>query len=178
MKTTIVCRQVEADESLKAIIEKKIGKLDKYFRDNAEARVKLSRKREKEILELTISANGTLFRSEVEAPTFFHAIDTAVSIIDRQIRKNKTRLEKRLRTGAFEDIVAGINHEEPVEEEEEFRIRRKDFTLMPMKPEEAILQMNLLEHSFFVFEDQDTSEICVVYKRLDGAYGLIATKKQ
>lgn len=175
MKTTILLRQVTIGDDIRELIEKKIGKLDKFFLENAEAFVTLSKKREKEILELTISADGVLFRSEVDGPTFCHAIDTAVNIIERQIRKNKTRLEKRLREGAFLDHVPAPD--EDIEEETDFKIRRKSFSLKPMTAEEAIMQMNLLEHEFFVFEDQNTDEICVVYKRKDGAYGLIETSR-
>ena len=175
MKTSILLRQVTIGDDVRALIEKKIGKLDKFFLENAEAYVTLSKKREKEILELTISANGVLFRSEVEGPTFCHAIDTAVNIIERQIRKNKTRIKKRLRDGAFLSEVT--SPEEEVEEETDFKIRRKSFDLKPMTAEEAIMQMNLLGHEFFVFEDQESEEICVVYKRKDGAYGLIETSK-
>ncbi len=175
MKTSILLRQVTIGDDVRALIEKKIGKLDKFFLENAEAYVTLSKKREKEILELTISADGVLFRSEVEGPTFCHAIDTAVNIIERQIRKNKTRLEKRLRDGAFLSEVT--LPEEDVEEETDFKIRRKSFNLKPMTAEEAIMQMNLLGHEFFVFEDQESEEICVVYKRKDGAYGLIETSR-
>lgn len=175
MKTTILLRQVTIGDDVRALIEKKIGKLDKFFLENAEAFVTLSKKREKEILELTISANGVLFRSEVDGPTFCHAIDTAVNIIERQIRKNKTRLEKRLREGAFLD--GATSPDENAEEETEFKIRKKSFSLKPMDVEEAIMQMNLLEHEFFVFEDQNTDQICVVYKRKDGTYGLIETSK-
>ncbi len=176
MKTTILLRQVTITDDVRKLIEKKIAKLDKFFLDSAEAFVTLSKKREKEILELTISAGGSLFRSEVEGPTFCHAIDTAVNVIERQIRKNKTRLEKKLREGAFLDGGAA-DIPEVVEEETEFKIRKKTFDLKPMTTEEAIMQMNLLGHEFFVFEDQETGEICVVYKRKDGTYGLIETRK-
>ena len=176
MKTTILLRQVTITDDVRQLIEKKIGKLDKFFLDNAEAFVTLSKKREKEILELTISAAGSLFRSEVEGPSFCHAIDTAVNVIDRQIRKNKTRLEKRLREGAFLDGGA-LEPAEIVEEETEFKIRKKSFELKPMTAEEAIMQMNLIGHEFFVYEDQETEQINVVYKRKDGAYGLIETHK-
>lgn len=174
MKTTILLRQVTVKDDVRELIEKKIEKLNKFFLENAEAFVTLSKKREEEILELTISADGVLFRSEVAGPTFCHAIDDAVNIIERQIRKNKTRLEKRLREGAF---LSDINAGEFDEEESEFKIRRKSFELKPMTAEEAIMQMNLLGHTFFVFEDQETEAICVVYKRKDGAYGLIETDK-
>ena len=173
MKTTILLRQVTIDDDVRNLIEKKINKLDKFFLENAEANVKLSKKREIEILELTIAASGSIFRSEVEGPTYCHAIDTAVNVIERQIRKNKTRLEKRLREGAFMDFALA----EPVEEETEFKIRRKSFTVKPMTPEEAIMQMNLIGHTFFVYQDQESEEIHIVYKRKDGAYGLIEPNK-
>ena len=175
MKTTILLRQVTIGDDLRTLIEKKIKKLDKFFLENAEATVKLSKKREIEILELTIAASGSLFRSEVEGPSYCHAIDTAVNVIERQIRKNKTRLEKRLREDAFLDGAYGAF--DAVEEETEFKIRRKSFDLKPMTAEEAIMQMNLIGHEFFVYEDQETEEINVVYKRKDGAYGLIETHK-
>lgn len=174
MKTTILLRQVTVKDDVRELIEKKIGKLDKFFLENAEAFVTLRKKREEEILELTISADGVLFRSEVAGPTFCHAIDDAVDIIERQIRKNKTRLEKRFREGAF---LAAVDFDDTVEEESEFNIRKKSFDLKPMTAEEAIMQMNLLGHTFFVFEDQDSEEICVVYKRKDNAYGLIETSR-
>ena len=174
MKTTILLRQVTVKDDVRELIEKKIGKLDKFFLENAEAFVTLSKKREEEILELTISADGVLFRSEVSGATFCHAIDDAVDIIERQIRKNKTRLEKRFREGAF---LAATDFDDTVEEESEFDIRRKSFDLKPMTAEEAIMQMNLLGHTFFVFEDQNSEEICVVYKRKNGAYGLIETSR-
>lgn len=173
MKTNILCRQVTVDDQTKAIIEKKLTKLDKFFKDGTEANVKLSRQRDLEKLEITISQNGTIFRSEVTAQSFCHAIDSAVSIIERQIRKNKTRLEKRLREGAF----AAPAEEEEIEEQKEFTIKKKAFALKPMTAEEAILQMNLLDHSFFVYEDQDTGSVSVVYKRHDDEYGLITTDK-
>jgi putative sigma-54 modulation protein len=167
---------VTIGDDVRALIEKKINKLDKFFLENAEAYVTLSKKREKEFLELTITAAGSLFRSEVEGPSFCHAIDTALNVIERQIRKNKTRLEKRLREGAFLDGGA-LEPAEIVEEEVEFKIRKKSFDLKPMTAEEAIMQMNLLSHEFFVYEDQDSGLVNVVYKRKDGAYGLIETHK-
>ena len=122
MKITFVCKQVTADEKLKALIEKKIGKLEKLFRDNAEAFVTLSRYKTTEVLELTISMGGTLFRSEVEGESFYHDIDVAVDVIERQLRKNKTRLEKRIRKEAFaEPEYAG---EEIEEDSEELKIGR------------------------------------------------------
>ena len=174
MKTSILLRRVTLTDNEKEIIEKKLRKLDKFFGDEVQAFVTLSRKREHQILELTISSRGMIYRSEVEAESFLHAIDPAVNIIDRQIRKNKTRLEKRLREGAF---APSHDFTETVDEEKEFRIHKKNFALKPMSAEEAILQMNLLGHEFFVYEDQESADVNVVYRRKDGEYGLIETKR-
>lgn len=164
-------RQVEVTQDLKDLFAKKLGKLDKFFHDDADCNVTLrERKNGRKILEVTITAAGTLFRAETEEETFQNALDKAVSTIERQIRKNKTRLEKRLRENAF---VREIEFEEPIEEEGEFDIRTKSFTFKPMSPEEAILQMNLLGHEFFVFENDETHAVNVVYRRHADKYGLI-----
>ena len=164
-------RQVEVTQDLKDLFAKKLGKLDKFFHDDADCNVTLrERKNGRKILEVTITAAGTLFRAETEEETFQNALDKAVSTIERQIRKNKTRLEKRLRENAF---VREIEYEEPIEEEGEFDIRTKSFTFKPMSPEEAILQMNLLGHEFFVFENDETNAVNVVYRRHADKYGLI-----
>ncbi len=175
MKITTVGRQMTVTDDLKALVEKKLSRLDKYFYSEGEATVTFSRKRNREYLEITINASGTLFRSEEEAESFNNALDESIDAIERQIRKNKTRLSKRLREGAFEDVSFDV--EDEFEEEPEFIIRTKSFLIKPMSAEEAILQMNLLGHQFFMFEDQDTADTCVVYKRKDGAYGLIVPEK-
>ena len=174
MKITTIGRQMEVPEELKVLFDKKLSKFDKYFKDDAVAYVTLSRKRNLEILELTISSGGTLFRSEEENSTFQNAFDCAIESIERQIRKNKTRLEKKLRDGAFvkEAIPSGTSFAEE-EEEGDFNIRVKEFSLKPMTPEEAILQMNLIGHEFFVFKNVETGDTAVVYKRKDKNYGMI-----
>ena len=169
MKVNIIGRQTRVPEEMKAICEKKLAKFDKFFKDDAVAHVTLSTKRNKDNLELTISSNGTLFRSEKENTTYNNALDDAIESIERQIRKNKTRLEKRLREGAFLKELGGA----AVDEEPEFNVRTKTFDLKPMTTEEAILQMNLLGHEFFVFINTDTGETNVVYKRKDNGYGVI-----
>lgn len=178
MKIKFLLRHVTIDDKTKAIIEKKIAKLDKFFDNDQEALVTLRKGGDTEILELTIHAVGMIFRSEVKSETYLHAIDIAVDVIERQIRRNKTKLAKKLRTTASDKTA--LPEEEtlaPVEEDEHGDIRVKEFALKPMTVEEAILQMNLLNHTFFVFEDQVTSKICVTYKRSDGEYGLIVTNK-
>ena len=170
MKITTVGRQMDVPRDLKELFESKLVKFDKFFRDEAEAVITLSRKKNLERLELMISANGTLFRSEETDTTFRNALDKAVDTIERQIRKNKTRLEKKFKGVDFgSELFEG----DDVEEEAEFEIRTKTFSFKPMSVEEAILQMNLLEHEFFVFTNMETEEVNVVYKRKNGGYGLI-----
>ena len=181
MKTNFMFRHVTIDEKTKAIIEKKIGKLDKFFDAEQDAHVTLRKAGETEILELTINASGMIFRSEVKSESFLHAIDTAVDVIERQIRRNKTRLAKKIRSTAFDKTSAPAEAEpttmDEAEEDALEQIRVKEFNLKPMTVEEAILQMNLLDHNFFVFQDQETEKIFVAYKRTDGGYGVIKTNK-
>ena len=174
MKINIIGRQMNVWDEMKLIIESKLDKLSKYFTDECSATVTLSSKHNKKCLEITIVSAGTIFRSEIQDETFRNALDRAVAAIERQIRKNKTRLSKRLRADAFDYGIFDTG--EDFEEEPEFKIRQKRFTLKPMSVEEAIMQMNLLEHEFFVFKDASTEEVCVVYKRQDGDYGLIETQ--
>ncbi len=174
MKTTIVGKQMNVTEDLKELVNKKLSKFDKFFRDGAETFVTFNRRHGEECLEVMISANGTLFRAEKKGETFRNALDECIESIERQIRKNKTRLEKRLREGAFD---AEPITEADGEEERDLIIRTKSFRIKPMTPEEAVLQMNLLEHDFFIFVDSVTGDTCVVYRRNDGNYGLIIPEK-
>ncbi len=173
MKITVSGKQMTVRPSLKDLTEKKLSKFDRIFGDDAEVSVVYSCRHDLQYIEITIRYNGTLFRSEEGADTFQTAIDRATEALERQMRKNKTRLEKRFRPGAFEEMSFDDGDEE---EEGEFRIRTKTFDVKPMSVEEAILQMNLLEHQFFVFRDAETEAPCVVYRRKDGDYGLIQTQ--
>ncbi len=172
MKTTIIGRQMNVYDETKALIEKKLAKFDKYFRGEPEAFVTLRKVRESDRMEVTISCNGTLFRAEKTSPTFRIALDECIDSIERQLRKNKTRLQKKMR-----EKISYPADEEPADEyfgeENEFKIRTKSFPMKPMTAEEAILQMNLLDHNFYVYKDVQTGETNVVYKREAGSYGLI-----
>lgn len=179
MKITIIGRQVEVTDELKQLFDKKLQKFDKFFRDDAVAYITLKREHNFEILELTISSGGTLYRSEEKNSTFNNALDESIEAIERQIRKNKTRLEKRLREGAFIKDVVNTAAVTAVADDEEpdFKIRVKSFPMKPMSAEEAILQMNLLGHEFFVFENDETGYVNVVYKRKNKQYGMIVPEK-
>lgn len=174
MKITIYGKQMTVRESLKLAVEKKLCKFDKFFGEETEAFVTCKVRKGDKIIEITVNYGGTTFRSEEESETFITALDRAVESLERQIRKNKTRIEKRVKRGAF--VIAEDDDDEYIEESE-FEIRTKTFPFKPMTAEEAILQMNLLGHSFFAFTDAETEDVCVVYKRKDGNYGLIIPEK-
>jgi putative sigma-54 modulation protein len=176
MKFTFTCKKVALNDSIKEYAEKKFSKLDRYFREEATALVTFAvEKNHRCVVEVTIRGGDMLFRAQEEAPDgdMRGAIDVAVSYIDRQIRKNKTRLSKKLRT---EGAVAADDVFEVAEETEFDIVRTKRFAVKPMTAEEAILQMNLLDHNFFVFRNEDTNAISVAYKRKSGGYGLIETE--
>ena len=176
MKITVIGRQMNVYEDMKALIEKKLAKFDKFFPGEGEATVTLSCKKNDRNLEITINAGGTLFRSEVRADSFRDALDGACANIERQIRKNKTKLAKRLRENSF--IIPNAEEFDDTVADDEEIIRTKTFPIKPMSPEEAILQMNLLGHQFFVFNDDQTGKTCVVYTRHDGGYGLLIPEQQ
>lgn len=185
MKFTFACKKISLNDSIKEYAEKKISKLDKYFPEEADAFVTFAvEKKNRCVVELTIrAANGTLFRAQTEDPDgdMRSAIDEAVSFIDRRIRKNKTRLAKKLREGAFEREVQPeyVPADDAVEAGAFEVVRRKRFPIKPMSVEEAILQMDLLEHTFFVFRDVAADgAVSVVYRRKNGGYGLISDEAE
>lgn len=174
MKINVVGRQLNVYNDTQQLIEEKLSKLDKFFGDEGVATATLSRSHGMSVLEITINAAGTLFRSEVEAESFRDALDRSIDNIERQIRKNKTKLRRRLRENGIESFEQNMDWAgAELEEDDAIVIKTKKFEYTPMSVEEAILQMNLLGHSFFVFNDSETDKTCVVYKRRDGNYGLI-----
>ena len=179
MKITIVGRQMDVPKGFYELAEKKLSKYDKFFKDDASAHITMRKRKNLEILEVTISSAGMMFRGEEEASTFQNALDEVMNSIERQLRKNKTKLGKRIREGVFpkestetdqlEDVVPAAIYDAPV--------RIKEFVFKPMSTEEAILQMNMLGHQFFVFLNEDTEKMNVVYLRKDEKYGLIVPKE-
>ncbi len=172
MKTTIVARRYEVTDFMRERLDKKLSKLDRFFSDEAAATVTMSSERGREKLELTINYKGTLFRAEVIEDDMIAAIDRSADVVERQIRKNKTKLEKRLRDGAFEKSLVGFS-DEAIDEDVIEITKVKQFHVKAMSPEEAVLQMNLLGHTFFLFRNVDGGEINLVYKKKSGEYGLI-----
>ena len=179
MNINIIGKQVTIRDDMKALAEKKLAKFDRYFPEGADAVVTVRREEKDQLrVETTISVGGTLFRAEESSSEFKNALTRCVELIEGQIRKNKTRLEKRMKTSFAAAEAAMAVDSAPVPEEGEFEIRKKTVLMKPMTPEEAILQMNLLGHTFYVFEDAENGEMCVVYKRNAGSYGLIVPDKQ
>lgn len=167
-------KKVRLPENVHAYAEKKVTKLDRYFDGNAEALVVFSVEKNRNKVELTVHAANTWFRATESTSDMFASIDAAVGTIEGQIRKYKTRLARRLRQDAFTKNAEETSFT-PVLPDEDFDVvRKKKFPMKPMTQDEAILQMNLLEHSFFAFRDSENDEaFAVVYRRNDGGYGLI-----
>ena len=167
-------KKVKLPGNVHAYAEKKVMKLARYFEEDAEALVVFSVEKNRNKVELTVRGAGTWFRANEATSDMFASIDAAVGTIEGQIRKNKTRLARRLRQDAFTRSVEETSFAADEPEETLEIVRIKKFHMRPMTREEAILQMNLLEHSFFAFRDEDNGgSFAVVYRRNDGGYGLI-----
>ncbi len=174
MRFTFTERKIQSSDSLREYAEKKIGKLDRYFKTESDASITFSIERGRHIAEVTVRNGGMFYRVSESTGNMYASIDSAVSSIERQIRKNKTRLAKRLKEVPQPEDLGYLPDEEDEEEQEFNIVRTKRFSIKPMTVEEAILQMNLLGHEFFVFRNQDDNEaFSVVYKRKNGGYGLI-----
>lgn len=165
-------KNVEVTDALKDVTNKKLKRLDKYFQKDVVGNVVYSVERNWKIIEITINLPGTILRVEESSDDMYTSIDKAIDVLERQIRKYKTRLQKRNQTGEtirFENVI-------PLKENEDEKpriVKTKRFGMKPMSVEEAVLQMELLRHNFFVFMNADSEEVSVVYKRKDGNYGLI-----
>ena len=165
-------KKVKLPGNVHAYAEKKVMKLARFFDEDAEALVVFSVEKNRNNVELTVRGAGTWFRAHESTSDMFASIDAAVGTIEGQIRKNKTRLARRLRQDAFTRTVEETSFTDEPEENLDI-VRVKSFRFAPMTREEAVLQMNLLEHNFFAFKDEETGAFAVVYKRNDGGYGLI-----
>jgi len=176
MKYNIRGDKMVVTDAIRDYAEEKLGKLEKYFKDDEITANVLTRVRgNSQIVEVTIPTSKFVLRSEEENDDLYAAIDLVSDKLERQIRKNKTRLNRNVKENVkefnFDYIVEDIE-----EESKEKIVKRKNIEMKPMDEEEAILEMELLGHSFFVYKDMDTNNTCVLYKRKDGDYGLIETK--
>lgn len=171
MKITYTARKVNLKDNFKELCEKKLSKYDKIFSEDAAASVVVTLYKNRQTVEVTVNDNGIIFRAEDTQDEMNDALDKVVDSLGRQLRKNKTRLARRLRDNI--DKVSLLLPDEDIEDEEEFDIRYKTIPVKPVSVEEAILEMNLLSHDFFVFINAETDETNVVYKRKNGTYGLL-----
>lgn len=171
MKITYTERKVNLRDNFKDRVEKKLKKFDRVFSDEAQAFVVATVDKNSQTVEITIKDKSMVYRAEKTMPEMNDAVDKCVDVLGRQLRKNKSRLEKRLRQGSLEELVAPV--EEPVDEDEFEVVRIKEIPVKPITVEEAILQMNMVGHKFYMFTNADTNDVNVVYLRDDGKYGLL-----
>lgn len=177
MKFNIRGKNVDVTPAIKSYIEEKIGRLDKYLESPSDvsASIVVKVRGKEQIIEVTIPVNKIILRGEESHDDLYAAIDLVSDKIERQIRKNKTKLKKRKEKNNFIDF----NYEFEVnkdEEKDEKIVKRKAIKMKPMNEEEALLQMDLLGHEFFVFKNTDSECVSILYKRKDGNYGIIDTK--
>jgi len=167
-------RKVEITDEIKSYGEKKIGKLSKFFSSDAEAAVICSVSKDKHRVEVTIYSHNMIYRADQTTASMYSSFDGIIDVLERQIRKHKTKLERRLRDSSFTKATKEEEWESVPEDEREFEIvRTKIHAIKPMSPEEAILQMDLLGHGFYLFRDDQSGKTCIVYGRKQGNYGLI-----
>ena len=174
MKFQFSEKKVKLPGNVHAYAEKKVMKLARFFEEDAEALIVFSVEKNRNNVELTVRGAGTIFRAKESTSDMFASIDAAIGTIEGQIRKNKTRLARRLRQDAFVRTADETSFVVEEKEDDLQIVRMKSFYFKPMTREEAVMQMNLLEHNFFAFRDEDNGgTFAVVYKRNDGGYGLI-----
>ncbi|NLM04829.1 MAG: ribosome-associated translation inhibitor RaiA [Clostridiales bacterium] len=174
MKVIVSGKNIDITEVLRDTVEAKISKLDKYFSEGAEAQATLSVEKYRQIIEVTIPINGAILRAEESSDDMYTSIDKVVDKLIRQLRKHKVKMQKG--RSQFYETIRFENITQSDEEDDKYDpkiVKTKRFPIKPMSPEEAVLQMELIGHSFFVFANAETDEVNVVYKRKDGNYGLI-----
>ena len=178
MNFIISGKNIEITQGLKDTIERKLGKLERYFTPDTEIIVTLSVEKDRQKIEVTIPVKGDIIRSEQESTDMYVSIDLVEEVIERQLRKYKNKLvAKHQAGGSFNQTF--VESEDEVADSNEIRIvRTKRFGIKPMFPEDACMQMDLLGHNFFVFSNAETEEVNVLYKRKDGSFGLIEPEFQ
>lgn len=171
MKITYTARKVNLRDNFKERVEKKLKKFEKIFSQDAVVNVVVTLNKNNQTVEITIKDNSMVYRVEKTQLEMNDAVDKCIDVLGRQLRKNKAKLEKKLRAGSIDDL---FETEAVVEDEEEFKLlRTKQIPIKPISVDEAILQMNMVGHKFYMFTNAQTNQINVVYCRDDGAYGLL-----
>ena len=171
MKFIIIGRNIDITEGLKSAVQEKLGKLERYFTPETEIRVTLSVEKDRQKIEVTIPVKGNIIRSEQVSSDMYVSIDLVEEVIERQLRKYKTKIVNQQQAGG--NFQKEFVEDEFLEDEEVNIIRTKKFGIKPMYPEDACVQMELLGHNFYVFRNAETDEVNVVYKRKGNTYGLI-----
>lgn len=171
MKITYTARKVNLRDNFKERVEKKLKKFEKIFSEDAQVNVVVTMNKNNQTVEITIKDNSMIYRAEKTQLEMNDAVDKCIEVLKRQLRKNKAKLDKKLRAGSIDDLF----EEAPVDivEEEYELVRTKHIPIKPISVEEAILQMNMVGHKFYMFTNAQTNQINVVYLRDDGAYGLL-----
>lgn len=173
MRVSTIAKNTTVTPALKEMIEKKLSKVKRYFDPEVEAKATLSVQKNKQKVEITIPFNGIILRAEEATDDMYKSIDLVVAKLERQIRKQRTKLSRRnnesLRFPQLDEVALS----DEVKENDGEVVKVKKFGVKPMSVDEAILQMELVGHSFFVYQDSDENKICVIYKRKDGDYGLL-----
>lgn len=172
MNVNIVGRKVTLKDNFKERVNKKLGKFERIFSEDANVTVTVTVEKNRQVVEVTIRDNGMLYRAESSESEMNDALDSVVDILGGQIRKNKAKLSKRLRSDSIDQYFASDDETEVTEDEYKV-VRTKRFPVKPQTVDEAILEMNLIGHQFYMFRNGDTNEINVVYRRNDGTYGLL-----
>lgn len=176
MKITYTARKVTLRDNFKERVEKKLAKFDKLFSDNATANVVVTLEKNRQTVEITIRDTNMVYRAESTMQEMNDALEKVIDILMRQIRKNKTRLEKKIKSGSIDDMFTEAA--ESIAEDEYNIVRKKQVLVKPITVEEAILEMNMVNHNFFMFINAETDDVNVVYKRADGNYGLLEAETE
>lgn len=185
MKLDIKTRNISLTDKVRDMVEGELGKLEKFLPEDADANVTLKGKKNYVKVEMTIPMKRYTLRVEEEDRDLNTAIDRVQEVMERQIRKYKTRLTSKKRKSKAEEVIGATmediaqfeNEPDEIDEDTIEIVRNKRFSIQPMSAEEACLQMDLLGHGFFVFEEEASGQICVVYRRTDGQYGIIETDR-
>lgn len=173
MKITYTARKVNLKDNFKDRVEKKLLKFEKLFSEDVAVNVVVTLEKNRQTVEITIRDHAMVYRAESTMEEMNDALDKVADMLMRQIRKNKTKLEKKIKAGSIEDLLAEIlDYDEP--EDDEYRVvRKKQVLIKPISIDEAILEMNMIGHNFFMFINAETDAVNVVYKRSNGDYGIL-----